>query len=220
MIAIPYATTGIIENNPIHLDMLHAASKVNLRFICNVALDSDKKIIAAFAGDLEKAHDKGVCFVKKLSECSCVNGDIVVTSNGGYPLDQNMYQSTKSVSTAERFAGENGVIIVCCACTDGIGDTCFEEQMTMGSAEEIDAYLSKIPPKKTIPEQWCTQVYARILKKHPVILVSTYLDHEKIRKANLIPASTPDEALELAFEIMGKNAEVIVIPDGVSVVAR
>lgn len=38
--------------------------------------------------------------------------------------------------------------------------------------------LADPPPDKTIPEQWCPQIYARILKKHKVILVTTYLDHE------------------------------------------
>lgn len=58
-----------------------------------------------------------------------------------------------------------------------------------------------------------------ILKKHPVILVTTYLDHDEVRKANMIPASTPDEALEIAYAMKGKDASVVVIPDGVSVLA-
>ena len=75
------------------------------------------------------------------------------------------------------------------------------------------------PPDKTIPEQWCPQIYARILKKHKVILVTTYLDHELVRKANMIPASTPDEALAIAYEMKGPDAKVVVIPDGVAVLA-
>lgn len=67
------------------------------------------------------------------------------------------------------------------------------------------------PPDKTIPEQWCPQIYARILKKHKVILVTTYLDHELVRKANMIPASTPDEALAIAYEMKGPDAKVVVI---------
>ena len=87
----------------------------------------------------------------------------------------------------------------------------------MGTPEEIDAYLSKIPPKETIPEQWCPQIYARILRRHKIILVSTYLSHDLIRKANMIPASSPDEALALAYELVGKDARVVVVPDGVAV---
>lgn len=218
-IASPYSNTGILENNPIHMDMVFAARAVNTAFILNVALDGNKKIIAAFAGDLEQAHAKGVAFIRELSQCPCVTGDIVITSNGGYPLDQNLYQSPKAVATAEACAGEDGVIIMCCGCRDGMGGTHFERLITLGSVDEIDGYLSKIPPRETIPEQWCPQIYARILKKHPVILVTTFLDHALVRKANMIPASSPDEALEIARGIKGKDASVVVIPDGVSVLA-
>lgn len=218
-ISSPYSNAGILEGNPIHEDMIYAARKMNVQFTFNVALDGEKKIIAAWAGDLEESHMEGVAFVRKWSQCASVSGDIVVTSNGGYPLDQNLYQSPKAVATAEACAGDDGVIIMCCSCFDGMGGTHFEKLITMGSVEEIDEYLAKIPPKETIPEQWCPQIYARILKKHPVILVTTYLDHEEVRKANMIPASTPDEALEIAYRMKGKDAQVVVIPDGVSVLA-
>ena len=216
-IASPYAATGVLKGNPIHEDMVYAARKVNTAFILNVALDGEKKVVAAFAGDLEAAHEAGVEFIRSQSQCRAVTGDIVVTSNGGYPLDQNLYQSPKAVSTAEVCAGEDGVIIMCCSCCDGMGGTHFERLITLGTPEEIDAYLSKIPPKETIAEQWCPQIYSRILRKHTVIVVTTFLDHEMVRRANMIPASSLDEALKMAYERKGSDAGVVVIPDGVSV---
>ncbi|RGB66773.1 MULTISPECIES: nickel-dependent lactate racemase [Oscillospiraceae] len=218
-IASPYAATGVLEHNPIHEDMIFAARKVNVQFTFNVALDGKKKIVAAFAGDLEESHAKGVEFIREMSQCPSITGDIVITSNGGYPLDQNLYQSPKAVATAEACAGEDGVIIMCCSCFDGMGGTHFEKLIVAGTPEEIEADLSKIPPKETIPEQWCAQIYSRILKKHKVILVTTYLDHELVKKANMIPASSPDEALAMAREMKGQDAKVVVIPDGVSVLA-
>ncbi len=218
-IASPFSTTGVLERNPIHEDMVCAARAVNVRFILNVALNGKKKVIAAFAGDLEKAHAAGVEFVRELAQCPGVTGDIVVTSNGGYPLDQNLYQSPKAVATAEACCRDGGVIVMCASCFDGMGGTHFEKLITMGTVDEIDAYLSKIPPKESISEQWCAQIYSRILKKHTVIVVSTYLDHEKIREANMIPASSPDEALETAYKLVGRDARVVVIPDGVAVLA-
>ena len=218
-IASPYSRTGVLDGNPIHKDMVVAARAVNVQFILNVALDAEKKVIAAFAGDLEKAHEKGVAFIRSQAQCPVVTGDIVVTSNGGYPLDQNLYQSPKAVATAEECAGEDGVIIMCCSCCDGMGGTNFAKLIKMGTPEEIDEYLSKIPSKETISEQWCPQIYSRILKKHKLILVTTFLDHEEVKQANMIPASTPDEALEIAYQLKGKDAKVVVIPDGVSVLA-
>ena len=218
-IASPYAATGVLEHNPIHEDMFYAARKVNVQFIMNVALNAEKKVIAAFAGDLEQAHAEGVAFVRSLAQCPSVEGDIVITSNGGYPLDQNLYQSPKAVATAEACCRDGGVIIMCASCCDGMGGTHFEKLIVRGTVDEIDSYLSTIPPKETIPEMWCAQIFSRILKKHKVILVTTYLDHEMVRKANMIPASSPDEALEMAYQMMGRDAEVVVIPDGVAVLA-
>ena len=218
-ISSPYSTTGVLAHNPIHEDMVCAARAVNVQFILNVALNGEKKVIAAFAGDLEEAHATGVSFVRKLAQCPSITGDIVITSNGGYPLDQNLYQSPKAVATAEACCADGGVIIMCASCFDGMGGTHFEKLIVRGTVDEIDEYLSRIPPKETIPEQWCAQIYSRILKKHKIILVTTYLDHELVRKANMIPASSPDEALAMAYEMKGKDARVVVIPDGVAVLA-
>lgn len=213
----PRSNSGMLKDNPIHADMLCAAKAVNVQFIFNVALDGEKKIVAAWAGDLEKAHEAGVAFIRQWSQCPVVTGDIVITSNGGYPLDQNLYQSPKAMATAEACAGEDGVIIMCCSCCDGMGGAHFGQLIQRGTPDEIDRYLSSIPPEKTIPEQWCTQVCVRVLRKHPVILVTTFLSHDEVRKANMIPASTPDEALEIAYRLKGEQASVVVIPDGVSV---
>ncbi|MCD8075500.1 MAG: nickel-dependent lactate racemase [Lachnospiraceae bacterium] len=218
-IASPWSVGGVLDKNPIHLDMITAARRVNVQFILNVAQNSEKKVIGAFAGDLEAAHEKGVAFVRELAQCPPITGDIVVTSNGGYPLDQNLYQTPKAVATAEACAGEDGVIIMTASCCEGMGGKFFEKLIVMGTVDEIDAYLASIPPKETISEQWCAQIYARILKKHTVILVTTYLNKEEVEKANMLHASTLDEALEMAYEIKGRDAEVVVIPDGVSVLA-
>lgn len=218
-IASPKAKTGVLKGNPIHEDMIVAARRVNVQFILNVLLDGDKKVIAAYSGDLEKAHEKGVERLREISQCKATKGDIVITSNGGYPLDQNLYQSPKAVATAEACAKKDGVIIMCCSCVDGMGGTQFAKLIVDGTPEEIDAKLSRVPSEDTIPEQWCAQIYSRILRKHKLILVSTYLDPELIKKANLIPSKSLDEALEIAYGIKGKDAQVVVIPDGVSVMA-
>ncbi len=218
-IASPYAAAGVLEHNPIHEDMVCAARAVNVQFILNVALNREKQVIAAFAGDLEQAHAQGVAFVRSLAQCPCTQADIVVTSNGGYPLDQNLYQSPKAVATAQACCAEGGVIVMCCACEDGMGGENFARLITLGSPEQIDAELARIPARETVAEQWCAQIYARILRRNTVILVSDRLPPETVRRANMIPASSLEEAMELAYHKMGADASVTVIPDGVSVLA-
>ena len=96
-IGSPFARTGILEGNPIHKDMLYAAKAAKLAFICNVVIDADKKVIAAFAGDREQAHYKGVEFELSMAGVKPIPADIVISTNGGYPLDQNVYQSAKGM---------------------------------------------------------------------------------------------------------------------------
>ncbi len=219
-IAHPLSRTGKLEGNPIHTDMVYAAKKVDVAFILNVALNAEKEVIAAFAGDLIAAHEAGCKFVDDLSGADRVTADIVITSNSGYPLDQNLYQSPKGIVTAAACAAENGVIIIIASCCDGMGGSEFEKLMLKGEPQEILDFVCAIPDEETISEQWCAQIMADILTKYTLILVSDFIDPDLMKKINIIPVTTPEEALQKAFELKGKDASVTVIPDGVSVVIR
>lgn len=109
-ISSPYANTGVLEHNPIHEDMLAAAKVVNVQFIFNVALDGRKRSSPPGQATWKRPTPKALRFIRKWSQCPSITGDIVVTSNGGYPLDQNLYQSPKAVATARACAGEDSVI--------------------------------------------------------------------------------------------------------------
>lgn len=217
----PYARTGNLKNNPIHEDMLQAAKSVNLAFILNVAIDKDKKVIGAFAGNLEKAHEAGCEFVTKLSKVDSVDADIVVSTNGGYPLDQNIYQTVKGMTAAEATCKENGVIIMVSACNDGHGGQSFYDSVASASSPtEILEKVRKIPNSETIPDQWEFQILARILEKFTVIMVTDLCDPQMIKNMHMKHASSFEEALQMAFDIKGKDAKVAVIPDGVSVIVK
>lgn len=214
-VSSPNATAGILVGNPVHEDMLSAARKVGLAFILNVTLNREKRIIAAFAGDVEAAHAEGVAFLRQEAGQNVVTGDVVITGNSGYPLDQNLYQAPKAVATAETCAGEGGLIILCAECRDGFGGENFRELMLSGTPDDIDRRIAAIPPKQTLSEQWSAQIFSRVLKKHAVILVSS-ISPEQVKRANMIPAASVQQALEMAYERKGACAKVVIIPDGVS----
>ncbi|MBQ9787553.1 MAG: nickel-dependent lactate racemase [Lentisphaeria bacterium] len=217
----PFARTGILENNPIHKDMLFAAEKAKLAFIVNVVINGEKEIVRAFAGNREKAHEAGCRFLSSCCGISVPQADIVITSNGGYPLDQNVYQSVKGMTAGEAVCREKGVIIICAGCSDGHGgEEFFKILSSMSSPEALLKKISRVPRNKTLPDQWQYQILARILQKFTVILVSDECDHRMINAMGIKSAATPDEALKTAFEILGDDASVAVIPDGVSVIIR
>lgn len=220
-IASEYARTGVLQNNPIHKDMLYAAKMAKLAFILNVVIDSNKKVINAFAGDSELAHEEGCKFVMELASVKAVKADIAISTNGGYPLDQNIYQSVKGMTAAEATCNEGGVIIMVSACNDGHGGKSFYENMAnANSPREVLDKIIKVGRNDTAPDQWEFQILARILDKHTVILVTDMCDAEMIRKMHMQHAFTFQDALERAFEIKGRNAKITVVPDGVSVIVK
>lgn len=220
-IASPNSRTGILENNPIHKDMLYAAEKAKLAFIINVVIDSDKKIINAFAGHSKLAHEDGCEFVMNLSKVNKVDADIAISTNGGYPLDQNIYQSVKGMTAAEATCRDGGVIIMVAACNDGHGGEGFYNNLVnVKTPGEFLENVAKVPRGETVADQWESQILARILDKHTVIMVTDMCDPELIKNIHMQHASTFKEALDRAYDIVGKSARVAVIPDGVAVIVR
>ena len=216
-----FARTGILENNPIHKDMLYAAKTAKLAYIVNVVIDAEHKPIYAVAGDVELAHKKGVEFLSSKCRVKAQNADIVVSTNGGYPLDQNIYQSIKGMTAAEATVNDGGVIIMVSKANDGHGgETLYSTIKNCESAEELMKQLLATPPLETLVDQWQTQILARIMLKATIIYVSC-ADDDIILDMKMIPAKTVNEALEKAKYILGKeNPSITVIPDGISVIVE
>lgn len=220
-IASPFARTGVLEGNPLHADMVAAAEMAKLAFIVNVVIDEGKKTVAAFAGDFRQAHEAGTAFLRQYCEVEAIPGDIVVTSNGGAPLDQNIYQSVKGLTAAEASAKEGAVLIMCAQLADGTGGQGFYTSLRdCESPEAHFAQCAATPQNETIPDQWESQILARILMKHRVIYVSRPEMEQTLREMKLEYAPTLEAALTMAKADKGENASITVIPNGISVIVK
>ena len=220
----PNARTGILQGNPIHEDMLYAAKAAKLAFICNVVIDADKKVIAAFAGDREKAHYAGADFEMKLAGVKPVPADIVITTNGGYPLDQNIYQSVKGMTAAEATCKEGGVIIDVSSCSDGHGGEDFYNNLK--NAESIQKAMDEILARgrnETVFDQWEAQILMRMLLKFTIIMV-TEAPQQMVEDMHMKYAASIDDALAMAKDVLAKKGitdpKITVIPDGVAVIVK
>jgi len=216
MIDHPSSRYGILDGNPIHEDMVEAAKLVKRNYMMvNVVIDKHGRIVRAFAGDLFEAHRRGVDFLdSKVKVRAPSRASIVITSNGGYPLDRDLYQTVKGMATGELVAKKNGVVIIFSECLDGIGRGHDLFYKLMAEAKNPDEVLERIRREEPIKDQWEAQVLARILKNVDVIIVTKNIKHSRIEEMQLTPASSPDEALEIAYQMAGKEAEIIAIPEG------
>jgi Uncharacterized conserved protein len=222
-IASDKARTGILDGNPIHVDMMYAARQASLAFIVNVVIDSEKKIVAAFAGDMETAHREGCEFLRKYSAVPVIPADIVVTSNGGYPLDQNIYQAVKGMTAAEACCRRGGVIIIASECDDGHGGDSFYRSFEKEPTP--DGVMRQILLRKrnqTEPDQWQTQIFCRVLMRARVIMVTgPKTPRAMVEHMNMEWAPSVSAALTRADELLGTtDSKITVIPDGVGVIVE
>ena len=215
----PHARQGRLENNPIHRDMCFAAEKAGLQFILNVLLDSDKKIIHAVAGHPESAHKAGCEQSLRLTSVPCVAADIVLVTNGGYPLDQNIYQAVKGMTAAEACVRQDGVIIMCAALADGHGGEDFFRWFSeRDSPQAVTRAIESVPPEDTTMDQWEAQLLARVLDRARCIMVTGEENKPLVEAMHMQWASSPETALALADQMIGRTGTVVVIPDGVGVI--
>ena len=212
---------GILQDNPIHKDMLYAAKTARLRFILNVILNGDREITASFAGDLEKAHIKGCEFLTELASVNKVPCDITVVTNGGYPLDQNIYQAVKGLTSAEATNKADGVIVMVAGLADGTGGEGFYNNLAQcKTPKEFLDRVSRVDRRHTVPDQWESQVLARILNQHHVIMVSDLIPPEIVANMHMEHTANVEAALRRAYQLQGNTAKVAVIPDGLAVIVR
>jgi nickel-dependent lactate racemase len=218
-ISSPLARPGNLEGNPIHKDMLYAARTIHLRFIVNVVLNAKKEVIASFAGNVEQAHLEGCRFLSGLAKAKKVNSDITVATNGGYPLDQNIYQTVKGMVSAEATNKESGVIVMVAGLADGTGGAGFYKSLAQSKTpKDFLDQVAKTDRNHTIADQWESQILARILDRHRVIVVSDLVKPELVTNMHMQLARSFDEALQRAYQMQGKDAKVAVIPNGLSVI--
>jgi nickel-dependent lactate racemase len=188
MIAHPRATWGVTRGNPIWDEMFEMAQRTQPTFIVNVTMNDARQLTGVFAGELAAAHATGCAFV---ADHALVNVDapfdVVITTNSGYPLDQNLYQTVKGLSAAARIVRQGGAIVMCAACNDGLPNHGKYAELLQqgGSPQGILDLLNQ--PGFSAHDQWQVQIQAQIQLKADVYIHSDGLNADDIRRALFAP---------------------------------
>lgn len=214
------ATWAVCEGNPVHDDIRAIAAGTGVDFAFDVVLNRDQQVVHAFGGELFAMHEAARAVVKELSMQPVPQlYDVVLTSNAGFPLDQNVYQSVKGMSAAATIVKPGGLIICVAECRDGFPDHgSFRE--VLASAETPEALLEAISAREeTVPDQWQVQVLARVLSKARVGLHTTALTDADLRTAHLFLVEDVAQAVREELERVGPHARVCVLPEGPQTIA-
>lgn len=210
----PRAVFGITEGNPVHDDVREISRRTGVDFALDVLLDGDKRITGVFGGDLLEEHAEAC--VRSHREAMCPVDqpfDVVVATNAGYPLDQNLYQAVKGMSAAERIVAAGGTILCAAECRDGIPDGgAYGRTLRAGDTlADVREALAAAPVRR--PDDWQIQVHCRILERARVGLHSS-LAEDSVRAAHLEPVPDLSLACREALEAAGPEARLAVLPHG------
>ena len=210
----PKSTWGILKGNPTQKSVRAGGSLLPVDFCINVSLNRNLEITGFFCGEPIDAHEAGCRFVKKTAMVPCAQPfPVVITTNSGYPLDQNLYQSVKGMSAAAEILAPGGLILIAARCNDGFPDHGnFRRQLfAHHSAKAILETL--YTPGFSEFDQWETQKLAQILLKGRIGILSD-LKHGDVERAHMNPISDMQKALEDELERVGRKAPVAVLPEG------
>jgi nickel-dependent lactate racemase len=184
-------------------------------WILNVSLDKYKAITGIFCGDLDIAHATGCEFVKRCSMVPVQQPfEIVITTNSGFPLDLNLYQSVKGMSAAAQVVRPGGAIVIATECRDGIPDHGMYGHMLREAGDPRSLLDRILQPGFAVQDQWTAQIQAQVLLKASVYVKSEYLSDRQIEDALLRPAHSLEETVSELVGRFGTKARICVIPEG------
>ena len=220
MIADPRSTWGNVDGNPIWEEMREVALKTMPAFLVNVTINPQHDITGVFAGELLQAHEQGREFIRQNVMVGVDEPyDIIITNNNGYPLDQNLYQTVKGMSAANRVVKKGGTIIMCAACQDGLPDHGRYAEL-LEEAGSPQGFLDMIAdPNFGEQDQWQVQIQALIQMHADVYVYSEGLSDAQITRALLKPCRDIPTTVTMLKEKYGPNARICVMPDGPASIA-
>ena len=208
----PMARPGVLRGNPVHEDMEDAAHLVNNAFLFNTIVSPQRHLLKAVSGNIHTAFQRGCrIFKDHFSIPLTEKAELIIASCGGHPWDINFIQSHKTMDMASGVLHDGGVMILLAECSQGFGNPRFLEWFKHTNP---DTFESALRNSYEINGQ---TAYATFLKarKHHIILISN-LPEDEVRSASMVPARTIEEALELAYSILGKNPLTYILPEGSS----
>jgi nickel-dependent lactate racemase len=214
MIRDPRSTWARLEGNPVQGEVREAVAMAPPHFMVNVALNTRRAITALWAGHYIEAHEVGCRYVAEHATRPVAEPfDIVVTTNSGYPLDQNLYQAVKGMSAAARIVRPGGAIVAVAECSDGLPEHGNYKQLLQLRATPSELLELIESPDFAMHDQWQAQTQALIQRQADVHLHSS-LDPAVVRAAMITPAPDLAATLALLLRRYGPGARVAVLPEG------
>jgi len=214
VIGDPGSTWGELESNPTQARIREGGSMLPIDFCINLTLNAEKRITQFFCGETLAAHRAGCAYAKATAMTACPRAfPIVVTTNGGFPLDQTVYQAVKGMSAAARIVQPGGLILCAARCNDGFPEHGNFKEMLRSHQSPADLLATINRPGFSVFDQWQVQLLALVLLKARVGL-HCEVPADELRRAHFLPVPDLGRALRAELAAIGADSPVAILPEG------
>ncbi len=213
----PNTRLGQIEGNPFHEAITEAALRAGLRFIVNVVLDDEGRIVCAMAGEPVETHRRLVEFARAMYEVPIPQQYDIAIGGVGFPKDTNLYQASRAPSylhfAPTPVVRPGGYYITPARCQEGAGEGVGEQRflVAMRDAPDVHFILDNARANGYPPGGQRAFVMAKVLEQCRVIIVGSECP-EIVAACKMIPAQTMDEALHIVAAELGSDLDVLIVP--------
>jgi nickel-dependent lactate racemase len=200
--------------NPVKDEIERVALKAGLRWIINTIQDGTGKTVDAVAGDPILAYRKGGerslhIYRAELPQ----DADIVVADS--HPYDSELWLASKGIYASELAVRQEGVVILVSPCPEGVSPS-HPEVLEFGyqTYEDADRLFRQGKIQKLTAAAHLVHVGRVIKERAKAVFVAQGISKEEKERLGFIHARDPQEALEIAFSLQGRDAKVAVLQRG------
>jgi len=201
-------------DNPVKEEIEEVAQRVGLKWIINTIQDGSGRLIGVVAGDPIQAYRTGAkrsfeIYQSKLPQ----EADIVIADS--HPYDSDLWLAAKGIYASELAVKQGGVVILITLCQEGVSPS-HPEVLEWGyqTFEEVNEKVRQRKIQKLTAAAHLVHVGRVIKERAKGILVSTGISKEETERLGFFHAKSPQEALEIAFSLSGRDAKVGVLQRG------
>jgi nickel-dependent lactate racemase len=201
-------------DNPVKEEIEEVAQKVGLKWIINTIQDGSGRLIEVVTGDPIQAYRTGAkrsfeIYQSKLPQ----EADIVIADS--HPYDSDLWLAAKGIYASELAVKQGGVVILITLCQEGVSPS-HPEVLEWGyqTFEEVNEKVRQRKIQKLTAAAHLVHVGRVIKERAKGILVSTGISKEETERLGFFHAKSPQEALEIAFSLSGRDAKVAVLQRG------
>ena len=215
-----------LDDNPLHdeqiqvLNMLRKSTNSEI-YAVNTVIDEYRRVGFINFGEIERSHNAAVNFAHKFTAVQVERKyENILTSAGGYPLDQTYYQTVKGMVTPLEIAQPEANLIVASQCAEGLGSASYVQAQRDMLEVGLSEFTRRLKNQRLANiDEWETEMQMKAQAKVNVQLYSPDFPIETRELTGVDLIESIEDALDRNLST-SRDKRLAVIPEGPYVIPK